>query len=219
MRAGFTTLCMMFLSSVSGFVVEVKRPVSAIRSPRTIAERSRSQTSLRSSSPEEGDEKSINVLGTRMECCCSNVRDSGIGTGFYRNGYCSTGEQDLGRHTVCVQVTDDFLQFSKSVGNDLSTPMPEYMFPGLREGDLWCLCAQRWVQAYQYGKAPKLFLRATHQKTLDYVEFSVLRKYAIDGEEADEEKGGLDEKRDLLEKLFGQESTPPPSPSKSEEDE
>jgi len=152
------------------------------------------------------DEVSINVLGTRMECCCADVRGTGVGTGFYRNGYCSTGAQDVGRHTVCVRVTDEFLEFSKSVGNDLSTPFPEYMFPGLKDGDVWCLCAQRWAQAYQFGKAPKLYLRATHEKTLDYVDFKVLREYALDGTEADEEKGALDEKRDQLEKLFGREA-------------
>ena len=160
-----------------------------------------------SSSDKDDDEKSINVLGTQMECCCSNVRGTGVGTGFYRNGYCSTGAQDVGRHTVCVQVTDDFLKFSAKVGNDLSTPMPQYMFPGLKEGDLWCLCAQRWAQAYQFGKAPKLYLRATHEKTLDYVEFEVLREYALDGEAADQEKQALDDQRDQLEKLFGKQSS------------
>ena len=146
-----------------------------------------------------------------MECCCSNVRNTGVGTGFYRNGYCSTGAQDVGRHTVCVKVTDDFLEFSKSVGNDLSTPFPEYMFPGLKEGDVWCLCAQRWAQAYQAGKAPQLYLRATHEKTLDYVAFDVLRQYALDGEEADADKGALDAKRDQLEKLFGSREAEEPS--------
>mmetsp|Transcript_21292 Transcript_21292/g.43787 ORF Transcript_21292/g.43787 Transcript_21292/m.43787 type:complete len:214 (+) Transcript_21292:188-829(+) len=165
------------------------------------------------------DEVSINVLGTKMECCCSNVRDTGIGTGFYRNGYCSTGSQDIGRHTVCVKVTAEFLEFSKSVGNDLSTPFPDYMFPGLKDGDVWCLCAQRWAQAYQFGKAPKLYLRATHEKTLDYVDFKILREFALDGTEADEEKGVLDEKRDQLEKLFGKEETEESSEESSSEQE
>lgn len=165
------------------------------------------------------DEVSINVLGTKMECCCSNVRDTGIGTGFYRNGFCSTGSQDIGRHTVCVKVTDEFLEFSKSVGNDLSTPFPDYMFPGLKDGDVWCLCAQRWAQAYQFGKAPKLYLRATHEKTLDYVDFKILREFALDGTEADEEKGALDEKRDQLEKLFGKEATEESSEESSSEQE
>lgn len=143
-----------------------------------------------------------NVLGTTLQCCCANVGNSGIGTGFYRNGYCSTGEQDLGRHTVCVQVTNDFLQFSASVGNDLSTPAPQYMFPGLRDGDIWCLCAQRWAQAYQAGKAPKLFLQATHEKTLDYVPFEILRQYALDQEQADKNLEDLNAQREKLKKLL-----------------
>lgn len=147
---------------------------------------------------------STNVLGTKMECCCADVGNTGIGTGFYRNGFCSTGAQDLGRHTVCIQVTDDFLSFSKSVGNDLSTPMPQYMFPGLKEGDVWCLCAQRWAQAYQMKPdvAPKLFLRATHEKTLDYVPFDILQMYALDREEAEAEKKSLDDQRATLEKMM-----------------
>ena len=159
---------------------------------------------------EDGDQQeedsagpsSVNVLGTSLKSCCTDVGGTGIGTGFYRNGYCSTGEQDLGRHTVCVQVTDDFLQFSKAVGNDLSTPVPQYMFPGLKEGDIWCLCAQRWAQAFQNGKAPKLFLQATHEKTLDYVSFEVLREFALDKEEADRRLDDLNEQREKLKKLL-----------------
>ena len=154
------------------------------------------------SEPTSSSSSASNVLGTTLQCCCANVGNSGIGTGFYRNGFCSTGEQDLGRHTVCVQVTDDFLQFSAAVGNDLSTPVPEYMFPGLRGGDIWCLCAQRWAQAYQAGKAPKLFLRATHEKTLDYVPFEILRQYALDQEEADRNLDDLNEQREKLKKLL-----------------
>lgn len=115
----------------------------------------------------------------------------------------------MGRHTVCVQVTDDFLSYSKSVGNDLSTPMPEYHFPGLKEGDIWCLCAQRWaqvcrsksidhfiaylaqnsqyyfsIQAYNAGKAPKLYLLSTHEKTLDFIPLEIMRIFAIDGDES-----------------------------------
>lgn len=90
----------------------------------------------------------------------------------------------MGRHTVCVQVTDDFLSYSKSVGNDLSTPMPEYHFPGLKEGDIWCLCAQRWAQAYNAGKAPKLYLQSTHEKTLDFIPLEIMRIFAIDGDES-----------------------------------
>lgn len=158
--------------------------------------------------PDTDDEvsgaSSINVLGTKMECCCANVGNSGIGTGFYRNGFCSTGAQDLGRHTVCVQVTEQFLAFSKSVGNDLSTPMPQYMFPGLKEGDIWCLCAQRWAQVYQMKPelAPKLYLKATHEKTLDYVPFDILNMYALDKEEAEAELRSLDDQRAKLEKMM-----------------
>ena len=144
-----------------------------------------------------------NVLGTTLCSCCTNVGgDSGIGTGYYRNGYCSTGQDDIGRHTVCVQVTDEFLTFSKAVGNDLSTQMPQYLFPGLKDGDIWCLCAERWVQAYEAGRAPKLFLKATHEKTLDYVSFDVLRQYAIDKSEADVIVNTLNEQRDRLNKLL-----------------
>ena len=144
-----------------------------------------------------------NVLGTTLCSCCSNVGgDSGIGTGYYRNGYCSTGQDDIGRHTVCVQVTDDFLTFSQAVGNDLSTRMPQYLFPGLKHGDIWCLCAERWVQAYEAGMAPKLFLKATHEKTLDYVSFDVLREYAIDKNEADTIINTLNEQRERLNKLL-----------------
>lgn len=145
---------------------------------------------------------SINVLGTAMKCCCANVGGTGMGTGFYRNGFCSTGEQDLGRHTVCVQVTDEFLKFSSAVGNDLSTPFPQHMFPGLKGGDIWCLCAQRWAQAYQAGKAPKLFLQATHEKTLDYVPFEILHTFALDQEEADQRLDDLNEQREKLKKLL-----------------
>jgi uncharacterized protein len=145
---------------------------------------------------------STNVLGTTLQPCCTNVGGTGIGTGFYRNGYCSTGEQDLGRHTVCVQVTSEFLQYSASVGNDLSTPMPAFMFPGLDDGDIWCLCAQRWAQAYNAGKAPKLFLQGTHEKTLDHVPFDVLREYALDREEADRRLQDLNEQRERLKKLL-----------------
>lgn len=147
-------------------------------------------------------ETAVNVLGTPLQCCCADVGGTGIGTGFYRNGYCSTGEQDLGRHTVCCQVTETFLEYSASVGNDLSTPMTQYSFPGLKEGDIWCLCAQRWAQAYNADMAPKIFLQATHEKTLDYVPFEVLREYAIDQAEADRRLETLNEQRDKLNKLL-----------------
>ena len=143
-----------------------------------------------------------NVLGTTLKPCCTDVGGTGIGTGFYRNGYCATGEQDLGRHTVCVRVTDRFLAFSKQVGNDLSTAVPQFLFPGLNDGDIWCLCAERWVQAYEYGAAPKLYLQATHEKTLSYIGMDVLRQYALDRDEADQLLNDLNEQRDKLNKLL-----------------
>lgn len=143
-----------------------------------------------------------NVLGTELCSCCSNVRNTGIGTGFYRNGYCSTGELDYGKHTVCVQVTNEFLNYSKLVGNDLSTPMPEYLFPGLLNNDIWCLCAERWVQAYKDGNAPKIFLKSTHEKTLNYIPYNILREYAIDQLDADNDLNKLNDIRNQLNKLL-----------------
>ena len=114
----------------------------------------------------------------------------------------ATGDMDMGRHTVCVRVTDDFLAYSKSVGNDLGTPMPEYTFPGLNDGDIWCLCAQRWAQAYNAGKAPMLFLRATHEKTLDYIPLDVLKIFAIDAAEAKAVMDKLNLQRSLLDSMM-----------------
>ena len=146
--------------------------------------------------------KSNNVLGTPLKPCCTNVGGSGIGTGFYRNGYCSTGEQDLGRHTVCVKVTDKFLSFSASVGNDLSTPAPQWSFCGLKEGDIWCLCAERWAQAYNAQMAPQLYLEATHEKTLTYISLEILMEYALDKDEAGQVIQKLNDQRAQLEKLL-----------------
>ncbi len=101
-------------------------------------------------------------------------------TGFTRNGCCETGPGDHGSHTVCVQVTDEFLVFSKAKGNDLSTPMPQFGFSGLQDGDRWCLCALRWVEALQAGAAPRVVMRATHEKALEHVRFSDLVSHAID---------------------------------------
>ena len=111
---------------------------------------------------------------------------------------------DMGRHTVCVRATDEFLSYSKSVGNDLSTPSPQYYFPGLKEGDIWCLCAQRWAQAYNAGKAPRLFLQATHEKTLDYVPLDVLKLFAIDADEAEAVANRLNLQRSQLDSLMSQ---------------
>lgn len=100
-------------------------------------------------------------------------------TGFFRDGCCNTNDQDAGVHTVCVVCTEDFLHFSKAVGNDLSTPFPQYNFPGLKPGDRWCLCAERFKQAHIHGCAPKVVLEATNEKTLDVVPMDILIKYAF----------------------------------------
>ncbi len=115
-----------------------------------------------------------NVLGESLKVCCTLPL-----TGFYRNGLCETGPSDHGTHTVCAIMTDDFLEFSKSKGNDLSTPRPEFRFPGLTAGDKWCLCAIRWKEAYDAGMAPKVILEATNKKTLDIVSLSALSMHAI----------------------------------------
>ncbi len=116
----------------------------------------------------------LNVYGDRLgECCTSPM------TGFYRTGCCETGGDDHGVHTVCAVMTDEFLEFSKAVGNDLSTPMPQYGFPGLKAGDRWCLCASRWQQAFEAGKAPRVNLHSTHLHTLEFVNLADLEQFAI----------------------------------------
>ena len=99
-------------------------------------------------------------------------------TGFYRNGCCDTDKDDYGLHTVCVIVNDEFLNFSKLVGNDLTTPMPHYDFPGLKHGDKWCLCAKRWKQAFENNVAPKVILEATNEKTLEIIDIKYLIKHS-----------------------------------------
>lgn len=116
-----------------------------------------------------------NVLGNDLETCSKDPM-----TGFFRDGCCNTGRDDEGLHLVCAEMTDDFLTFSKSRGNDLSTPIPEYDFPGLVEGDRWCLCVLRWKEAYEAGQAPKVNLRATHVSTLEFIDLEVLREFATD---------------------------------------
>ena len=118
--------------------------------------------------------KAKNVLGTELQPCSVDPM-----TGFYRNGCCDTGAQDAGLHLVCVEVTEEFLAFSKSVGNDLSTPIEMYNFPGLKEGDRWCLCAQRWSQALAAGVAPRVNLEATHISMLEFADLEMLEKYSI----------------------------------------
>ena len=116
-----------------------------------------------------------NVLGGLL-ATCSDVPV----TGFYRDGCCNVGADDLGVHSTCVRLTAEFLEFSKSRGNDLSTPRPEFNFPGLKPGDRWCLCAARWVEAHEAGKAPQLVLSATHEAMLEFAPIEVLKKYALD---------------------------------------
>ena len=101
-------------------------------------------------------------------------------TGFYRDGCCTTGEEDRGKHTVCAVMTDDFLTFSASRGNDLSTPMEDFGFPGLKAGDRWCLCVDRWVEAWEAGSAPKVVLQSTEESALNYAPLEVLKKFDID---------------------------------------
>ena len=117
---------------------------------------------------------SINVFGKELEMCCEDPE-----TGFFRNGMCDTCREDQGVHTVCILATEEFLKFSKSVGNDLSTPHPEFEFPGIKPGDRWCLCALRWQEAYEQGKAPPVFLESTHENTLKLVDFNLLQKFAV----------------------------------------
>ena len=116
----------------------------------------------------------MNVLGLPLKLCCSDPL-----TGYERDGFCHTGAHDRGKHTVCAIMTDDFLNFTKNRGNDLSTPYPQYNFPGLKAGDRWCLCALRWAEAEKAGHAPLVDLEATHQKTLDYVSLKTLSNYSI----------------------------------------
>ena len=117
--------------------------------------------------------ESRNVLGGPLAVCCTNPV-----TGFYRTGCCETGPEDTGSHTVCAVVTAEFLAFSREMGNDLSTPMPAYGFPGLKPGDRWCVCAARWKEAYEEGVAPPVVLAATHEGALQVVSLDELRAKA-----------------------------------------
>ena len=116
-----------------------------------------------------------NVLGEPLQPCSDDPL-----TGFFRTGYCVTGPDDVGRHIICCEVTAEFLAFSKSRGNDLSTPRPEMAFPGLKPGDRWCLVAPRWVEALQAGLAPRVVLLATHEAALRYTDLKTLKAYALD---------------------------------------
>ena len=118
---------------------------------------------------------SRNLLGEPLQLC--SIRPM---TGFYRDGCCDTGPEDNGSHTVCVVVTAAFLDFSVSRGNDLSTPLPEFGFPGLKPGDRWCLCAPRWQEAFQANRAPRVVLRATHEGALTHCSLADLKRFAVD---------------------------------------
>ena len=118
---------------------------------------------------------SINVFEEELEICGDDPQ-----TGFFRDGCCNTSKDDLGSHTVCILTSQEFLEYSRFKGNDLSTPAPQYGFPGLKPGDRWCLCAARWLEAYNQGMAPKVYLRRTHKKALDVIPLEVLREFAVD---------------------------------------
>ena len=117
----------------------------------------------------------VNVLGERLESCCTSPM-----TGWYRTGCCEVGGDDTGVHAVCAVMTAEFLAFSASVGNDLSTPAPQYGFPGLKPGDQWCLCAPRWQEAYEAGMAPQVRLRSTNIVATEFCDVDALRSHALD---------------------------------------
>tara|TARA_B110000438_G_C15460633_1_gene498720 strand:- start:278 stop:658 length:381 start_codon:yes stop_codon:yes gene_type:complete len=121
------------------------------------------------------DDLQKNVSGEKLESCSNNPM-----TGWYRDGCCNTNEDDHGVHTVCARVTNEFLEWAKNVGNDLITPHPELGFPGLKDGDCWCVCASTYAQAIDEGLACKIFLKSTHQRTLEIIPIEKLKKYAID---------------------------------------
>lgn len=119
--------------------------------------------------------ESVNVLGEPLLPCSEAPV-----TGFYRDGMCNTCAQDVGSHTVCVEVSREFLEYSRFKGNDLSTPIPEFGFPGLQHGDRWCLCAARWLEAQREGMAPRVCLMSTHQRALEVVPLELLKQFAVD---------------------------------------
>jgi uncharacterized protein len=123
-----------------------------------------------------------NVLGTDLEECSRDPL-----TGFFRDGKCNTCGDDTGMHTVCVETTAEFLEFSRQVGNDLSTPMPQYRFPGLQPGDRWCVCLPRWLEALEAGVAPKLILKATHISAIEHIDMDILFAYGADAPDQDED--------------------------------
>jgi len=127
-----------------------------------------------------------NVLGSELIPCCHSPK-----TGFYRNGCCDTGPEDLGAHVVCIRVTDEFLAYSRSRGNDLSTPLPQFGFPGLKTGDRWCLCAARWQQALEEDMAPAVILAATHERALETIALRDLLRHSEEPEIAPSDFSGM----------------------------
>ncbi|PQJ31729.1 hypothetical protein BST92_07240 [Nonlabens arenilitoris] len=119
-------------------------------------------------------DQQLNVLGTLLELCCNNPK-----TGYWRDGICRTASEDYGTHVVCAVMTQEFLEYSKSRGNDLSTPIAAYQFPGLRPGDKWCLCILRWLEAEKAGVAPQINLKATNDAALKFTSLDLLKKYEI----------------------------------------
>jgi uncharacterized protein (DUF2237 family) len=119
--------------------------------------------------------ESLNVFGSPLETCSNNPL-----TGFFRDGCCNTNDQDLGSHTVCIEATAEFLEYSAAQGNDLSTARPELGFDGVKPGDCWCLCAARWLEALEAGTAPKVYLRRTHLRALEIAPIELLREHALD---------------------------------------
>ncbi len=116
-----------------------------------------------------------NVLGTELRPCCTSPM-----TGYFRDGFCRTDGSDFGVHIVCAEMTDEFLEFSRAAGNDLSTPVPEYEFPGLVAGDRWCLCVTRWKEALNAGVAPKVVLEAAHMSSIEFVSIEELKAHSVD---------------------------------------
>ena len=121
------------------------------------------------------EEEQLNIFNEPLEPCSFDPV-----TGFFRSGCCETSEQDTGSHTVCAIMTEEFLKFSKSKGNDLSTPVPAFDFPGLNSGDRWCLCAARWLEAYEAGSAPSIIARATHRGALEIIPIEAMKELALD---------------------------------------
>jgi hypothetical protein len=120
-------------------------------------------------------DESLNVFGEPLESCSQDPV-----TGFFRDGCCNTSDADYGQHTVCIQVNQAFLEYSRFRGNDLTTPIKEFGFPGLKEGDRWCLCAARWLEAYEHNMAPKVYLAGTHQRATEIIPLELLKEYAAD---------------------------------------